>query len=176
MQLERQKLLSKGWDAWLDDVETYITAAKDHIEIMVKVVKGIRYTRSSWQTIGQDIVERISTLEDPHAIPDIKLGNIVWYIGWFLKDAISKFERASDKGGVNSKLRKEILDLNDEIDDFYAQAKERILTLRKRPYCKKCKKMVDIKNLQEVTIGYRRRKGQGICSKCGTAVYKIYSV
>lgn len=40
-------------------------------------------------------------------------------------------------------------------------------------YCFKCRKKVDIKNPQPVTLKNGRPAVQGVCSVCGTKVYRI---
>jgi RNase P subunit RPR2 len=40
-------------------------------------------------------------------------------------------------------------------------------------YCFKCRKKVDIKNAQPVTLKNGRPAVQGVCSVCGTKVYRI---
>jgi hypothetical protein len=40
-------------------------------------------------------------------------------------------------------------------------------------YCFKCRKKVDIKNPQSVTLKNGRPAVQGVCSVCGTRVYRI---
>ncbi len=40
-------------------------------------------------------------------------------------------------------------------------------------YCFKCRKKVDIKNAQSVTLKNGRPAVQGVCSICGTKVYRI---
>lgn len=40
-------------------------------------------------------------------------------------------------------------------------------------YCVKCKKKVDIKDPEEVTMKNNRPAVRGICPVCGTKIYKI---
>jgi len=40
-------------------------------------------------------------------------------------------------------------------------------------YCVKCKKKVEVKDGQEVTMKNGRKALKGKCSVCGTGVYKI---
>ena len=42
-------------------------------------------------------------------------------------------------------------------------------------YCVKCKEKVEIKDPQEVTMKNGRPAISGICSKCGTKVFRIKS-
>jgi len=43
-------------------------------------------------------------------------------------------------------------------------------------YCMKCRKKVDIRNPQQVTLKNRRPAIQGACSLCGTKVFRIGKV
>jgi len=40
-------------------------------------------------------------------------------------------------------------------------------------YCMKCKKKVEIKNPNQITLKNGRPAVQGICSVCGTKVFRI---
>ncbi|MCS7117084.1 MAG: DUF5679 domain-containing protein [Nitrososphaerota archaeon] len=40
-------------------------------------------------------------------------------------------------------------------------------------YCVKCKKKVEMKNPQTVTLKNKRQATKGQCPTCGTTVYKI---
>lgn len=40
-------------------------------------------------------------------------------------------------------------------------------------YCFKCRKKVDIKNPQRVTLKNGRPATQGVCPECGTKVFRI---
>jgi DNA-directed RNA polymerase subunit RPC12/RpoP len=40
-------------------------------------------------------------------------------------------------------------------------------------YCVKCKKKVEIKNPQNVTLKNKRPAVRGVCPTCGTKVFKI---
>jgi DNA-directed RNA polymerase subunit RPC12/RpoP len=40
-------------------------------------------------------------------------------------------------------------------------------------YCVKCKKKVEIKNPQGVTLKNKKKATKGICPKCGTKVFRI---
>jgi len=40
-------------------------------------------------------------------------------------------------------------------------------------YCMKCKGKVEVDSPQEVTMKNGRKATKGVCSKCGTTVYKI---
>ncbi|MFC1897643.1 DUF5679 domain-containing protein [Chloroflexota bacterium] len=40
-------------------------------------------------------------------------------------------------------------------------------------YCFKCRKKVEIKNAERVTLKNGRPATQGICSACGTKVFRI---
>jgi NAD-dependent SIR2 family protein deacetylase len=40
-------------------------------------------------------------------------------------------------------------------------------------YCVKCKKKVEIKDAQKVTMKNGRPALKGVCPECGTGVYKI---
>jgi len=43
-------------------------------------------------------------------------------------------------------------------------------------YCVKCKAKVEMKNAEKVTMKNGRPAMKGICSVCGTGVYKILSM
>ena len=47
--------------------------------------------------------------------------------------------------------------------------------MAEQAYCVKCKKKVDVKNGEEVTMKNGRPALKGTCSICGTGVYKILS-
>ncbi len=40
-------------------------------------------------------------------------------------------------------------------------------------YCMKCRKKVEIKNAQQVTLKNGRPAVQGVCPNCGTKVFRI---
>jgi len=40
-------------------------------------------------------------------------------------------------------------------------------------YCMKCRKKVEIKNARQITLKNKRPAVQGVCSVCGTKVYRI---
>ena len=40
-------------------------------------------------------------------------------------------------------------------------------------YCMKCKKKVEIKNPKQITLKNGRPAVQGVCSVCGTKVFRI---
>ena len=40
-------------------------------------------------------------------------------------------------------------------------------------YCVKCKKKVEIKNPQQVTLKNKKKATKGTCPKCGTKVFRI---
>ena len=40
-------------------------------------------------------------------------------------------------------------------------------------YCVKCKKKVEVKNPKAITMKNKRPATQGVCSSCGTKVFKI---
>jgi DNA-directed RNA polymerase subunit RPC12/RpoP len=40
-------------------------------------------------------------------------------------------------------------------------------------YCMKCRKKVDIKNAQSITLKNKRPATQGSCPDCGTKVFRI---
>ena len=40
-------------------------------------------------------------------------------------------------------------------------------------YCVKCKKKVNMKNEQSITMKNGRKAKKGVCSDCGTKVFKI---
>ena len=40
-------------------------------------------------------------------------------------------------------------------------------------YCVKCKKKVEIKNAEQVTLKNGRKATKGVCPNCGTKVFKI---
>lgn len=42
-------------------------------------------------------------------------------------------------------------------------------------YCVKCKEKVEVKDAEEVTMKNGRPAVKGVCSKCGTKVFKIKS-
>ena len=43
-------------------------------------------------------------------------------------------------------------------------------------YCMKCKKKVEIKNPRQITLKNGRPAMQGVCSVCGTKVFRIGKV
>lgn len=45
--------------------------------------------------------------------------------------------------------------------------------MAEKAYCVKCKANVEMKNAQKVTMKNKRPAMKGVCSKCGTGVYKI---
>lgn len=47
--------------------------------------------------------------------------------------------------------------------------------MAEQAYCVKCKKKVDIKNGVKVTMKNGRPAMKGVCSNCGTGVYRIMS-
>jgi len=47
--------------------------------------------------------------------------------------------------------------------------------MAEQAYCVKCKKKVDVKNAEKVTMKNGRPALKGVCSECGTGVYKILS-
>jgi DNA-directed RNA polymerase subunit RPC12/RpoP len=40
-------------------------------------------------------------------------------------------------------------------------------------YCMKCKKKVEIKNPKAITMKNKRPATQGVCTSCGTKVFRI---
>lgn len=40
-------------------------------------------------------------------------------------------------------------------------------------YCVKCKKKVEMKNVQEVTMKNGKKAKKGVCPSCGTKVFRI---
>lgn len=40
-------------------------------------------------------------------------------------------------------------------------------------YCMKCKKKVEVKNPKAITMKNKRPATQGVCSSCGSKVFKI---
>jgi DNA-directed RNA polymerase subunit RPC12/RpoP len=40
-------------------------------------------------------------------------------------------------------------------------------------YCMKCKKKVEIKNPKAITMKNKRPATQGVCTRCGTKVFRI---
>jgi len=57
-------------------------------------------------------------------------------------------------------------------------ASAQILTERRvqtiaQAYCVKYKKKVEIQNARQVTLKNKRPATKGVCSKCGTAVFRI---
>ena len=40
-------------------------------------------------------------------------------------------------------------------------------------YCMKCRKKVEIRNLRQITLKNGRPATQGVCSVCGTKVFRI---
>jgi len=40
-------------------------------------------------------------------------------------------------------------------------------------YCMKCKKKVEIKNPKAITMKNKRSATQGVCTRCGTKVFRI---
>jgi hypothetical protein len=47
--------------------------------------------------------------------------------------------------------------------------------MAEQAFCVKCKKKVDVKNAEKVTMKNGRPALKGVCSVCGTGVYKILS-
>jgi len=45
--------------------------------------------------------------------------------------------------------------------------------VKMQAYCMKCKKKVEIKNPKAITMKNKRPATQGVCSSCGTKVFKI---
>ena len=45
--------------------------------------------------------------------------------------------------------------------------------VKMQAYCMKCKKKVEIENPKAITMKNKRPATQGVCSSCGTKVFKI---
>ncbi len=57
--------------------------------------------------------------------------------------------------------------------DFDKQNKEDTMV---PAYCMKCRKKVEIKNPKQITLKNNRPAVQGVCSVCGTKVFRIGKV
>jgi len=45
--------------------------------------------------------------------------------------------------------------------------------VKMQAYCMKCKKKVEVKNPKAITMKNKRPATQGVCSSCGTKVFRI---